>query len=80
MKKISPCPYCDKEMYLGFINQDRYALKWVPEEKDKGSVLQWFSKGIKLTDLTTNGSVKSFYCKNCEKIIIDIKDKVQKNV
>lgn len=63
-------------MHFGFINQDRYALKWIPEEKDRGSVLQWFSKGIKLTDSVTNTSVESFYCENCEKIVIDTKDKV----
>lgn len=79
MKEILMCPYCGKEMHLGFINQDRYALKWVPEEKDKGPVLQWFSKGIKLTDLATNGSIQSFYCKDCEKIVIDTKDKINQN-
>lgn len=80
MKDISICPYCEKEMHLGSIYQDRYALKWIPEEKDKGLLLQWFSKGIKLTDLTTNGSIESFYCNECEKIIIDTKNKINQNL
>lgn len=62
-------------MHLGYINQDRYVLKWIPEEKYKGPLLQWFAKGIKLTGLDTAGSVESFYCKTCEKIIIDTKNK-----
>lgn len=76
MKDILICPYCGKEMHLGSIYQDRYALKWIPEENDKGLLLQWLSKGIRLTDLTTNYSVDSFYCNKCEKIIIDTKDKI----
>ncbi|WP_179632189.1 PF20097 family protein [Clostridium peptidivorans] len=43
------CPYCGAEMKRGFISQDRYSLKWIPEEKYKGGLFQWFSKGIKLT-------------------------------
>ncbi|OHW61672.1 hypothetical protein EUAN_19920 [Andreesenia angusta] len=72
MKSISRCPYCGKEMHLGFIHQDRRALKWIPEEKDKGPFLQMFSKGIKLTDSLTTSSVEAFYCKDCEKIVIDL--------
>lgn len=71
MKNISICPYCGHEMNLGFIHGDRYPLKWIPEEKDKGVLLQWFSKGIKLTDALTS-SIKSFYCEDCKKLIIDI--------
>ncbi len=67
-------------MHLGFINQDRYALKWIPEEKYKGPILQWFSKGLKLTDSAINGSIESFYCKYCEKIVIDTKDKINQNL
>lgn len=80
MKDVSICPYCGKEMHLGFIHQDRYAIKWIPEENDKWALLSWLSKGIKLTDLTTNSSVEAFYCKDCEKIIIDTKGKVNQNL
>lgn len=80
MKDDSFCPYCGKEMHLGSIYQDRFALKWIPGEKDKGFLLQAFSKGIKLTDLTSNGSVESLYCNECEKIIIDTKNKLNQNL
>ena len=79
MENINTCPYCGMKMNLGYIYQDRYSLKWIPEEKDKGFFLQWFSKGIKLTNLNSNGSVESFYCDDCEKIIIDTKDKINQN-
>lgn len=79
MENINICPYCGGEMHVGVIYQDRYALKWIPEEKDKGVFLQWFSKGIKLTDINSNGGVESFYCNKCEKIIIDTVDKVNQN-
>lgn len=62
-------------MHLGFINQDRYALKWIPEEKYKGSLMQWFTKGIVLTGFGIADSLESFYCKECEKIIIDTRNK-----
>ena len=68
------CPYCSKSMKLGFINQDRYALKWIPEENDKGPLLQWFAKGIKLTSALKSGQLEAFYCEDCQKIIIDTGD------
>ena len=33
---LMKCPYCDREMVVGSISQDRYALKWIPADKDKG--------------------------------------------
>lgn len=70
------CPYCDGIMKRGFIDGDRYSLKWVPEEKYKGPIFQWFSKGIKLSDIYAHNNIESFCCENCKKIIIDIEDKV----
>lgn len=75
IEDIDLCPYCGTKMHIGVIYQDRYALKWIPEERDLGLLFQWFSKGIKLTGITTDGSIKSLYCNECEKIIIDTKDK-----
>lgn len=69
------CPYCEEEMKLGVIYGDRYPLKWIPAEKDKGVLFQWFSKGIKLTDIFVNDKVESFCCDSCKKIIIDVKNK-----
>jgi hypothetical protein len=70
------CPYCGESMKLGFIHGDRFVLKWVSEEKDKGPLLQWFSKGIKLADSLANNSVEAFCCENCKKIIIDVEGKI----
>lgn len=64
------CPYCDKEMIAGRIYEDRYALKWVAEENNRGllNVLP-FVEGIKLT--LNDISVKVHYCPDCRKFIID---------
>ena len=56
------CPFCKEEMKIGTISQDRYALKWVPEESDKGLLnFTPFIKGIKLTSMS-NLTVKVFHC------------------
>ena len=44
------CPFCKEEMRVGSISQDRYALKWVPDDQDKGLLnFTPLVKGIKLT-------------------------------
>ncbi len=78
MESKSLCPYCGKEMHLGYIPQDRYGIKWIPEEKYEGPIFQWFAKGIKLTGLGLSSEIESFYCEDCQKIIIDTKDKKNK--
>ncbi|MCU6733641.1 PF20097 family protein [Diplocloster agilis] len=69
------CPYCDKEMIIGSISQDRYALKWVPADKDKG-ILNFtpLVKGIKLTSMMDDLRVKVYYCEQCRKFLIDQDD------
>lgn len=62
------CPYCNHEMHNGVIHGDRYAIKWVPKEKDIGSILQWFSRGIILAPYAEDVE-DVFYCEECEKII-----------
>lgn len=69
------CPYCSKQMKQGIIPGDRFSLKWIPEENNKGSMFQWFSKGIKLSDALYDHGIESFYCDKCSKIIIDVKEK-----
>ena len=66
------CPYCNEDMKLGVIHGDRYALKWIPKEKDKGVFLQAFVKGIKLADSSDFNSIESYLCDKCGKIIIDL--------
>ena len=65
------CPYCDREMVVGSISQDRYALKWIPADKDKGLLnFTPLVKGIKLTSMMDEVTVKVFYCEQCRKFLI----------
>lgn len=70
------CPFCTKDMVAGSITQDRYALKWVPLDKDKGilNFTPTVKKGFKLTSMLENTTVKVFYCEQCRKFIIDQDD------
>ena len=66
------CPFCNAEMLVGNISQDRYALKWVPSDKDRGLLnFTPFVKGIKLTSMSDGITVKVFYCNKCSKFLID---------
>lgn len=66
------CPFCKEEMIVGSITQDRYALKWVPIDKDRGLLnFTPIVKGIKLTSMMENSTVKVFHCEKCRKFIID---------
>ena len=65
------CPFCNAEMLVGTISQDRYALKWVPSDKDRGLLnFTPFVKGIKLTSMSDGMTVKVFYCNKCRKFVI----------
>ena len=66
------CPFCNAEMLVGNISQDRYALKWVPSDKDRGLLnFTPFVKGIKMTSMSDGITVKVFYCNKCRKFVID---------
>lgn len=66
------CPFCNAEMLVGNISQDRYALKWVPSDKDRGLLnFTPFVKGNKLTSMSDGITVKVFYCNKCRKFVID---------
>lgn len=65
------CPYCNEDMKLGVIYGNRHALKWIPNEKDKGIFLWPFVEGIKLSDYDPN-SIESYSCDNCKKLIIGL--------
>ena len=66
------CPFCNAEMLVGNISQDRYALKWVPSDKDRGLLnFTPFVKGIKLTSMSDGITVKVFYCNKCRKFVVD---------
>ena len=71
------CPFCDKEMELGFI-QCRDGVTWSP----KMSIISAFSSLTKGSQPIENGAAEDFRavyayrCKDCAKIIIDFsKDK-----
>lgn len=69
------CPFCEKDMTIGSVSQDRYALKWVPASKDKGLLnFTPLVKGIKLTSMMDSLTVKVFYCEACRKFVIDQDD------
>ena len=62
-------------MRVGSISQDRYALKWVPDDQDRGLLnFAPLVKGIKLTSIDAGMTVKVFYCEACRKFIIDQDD------
>ncbi len=60
------CPYCNIKMEKGKINQDRYALKWRPQDGNSQS------KKIKLTSFMEKPYVYAYLCRGCNKIIINI--------
>lgn len=69
------CPFCKEEMRVGSISQDRYALKWVPDDQDKGLLnFTPLVKGIKLTSIDDGMTVKVLHCEACRKFIIDQDD------
>ena len=69
------CPFCGKEMMVGQVSQDRYAIKWVPTEKSRGLLdFTPFVKGIKLTSMMDDTTMKVFYCEPCRKFVIDQDD------
>ena len=64
------CPYCNKEMMLGRIPQDRFTIKWIPEEKCEGiKMIKPFKKGLRLNPKLHY--IKAYRCENCKKLIID---------
>ena len=64
------CPYCSRDMLLGRIPQDKYTMKWIPEEKFEGiKMLKPFKKGIRLNPKLSY--IKTYYCEDCKKFIID---------
>lgn len=70
------CPYCHKSMEKGYLNSPRDNLKWIEAEKNKGALMSHFQSGIKLTDWYEN-QVETYYCRKCQKMIIDVADKIK---
>ena len=68
------CPYCEKEMQEGFVNQERMAIRWVPNE-ERGFMDCLLDRNvIKLTSLSSGGRVIVYHCADCKKFIVDEND------
>ena len=63
------CPYCDKEMEKGYIDQTdfRFPLEWYPANREPG-LLASKKRNVRLS---YGGNVKAYRCKDCGKIVID---------
>lgn len=69
------CPYCSKEMKLGSI--DVYdTLSWTPKGESRKGITKYSvaKNGIILSKyyLLSAASKESYFCPDCQKIIIDI--------
>lgn len=64
------CPYCNKIMQKGIIHRDRYNLKWIPKDKDRGVMFSPFVKGIKLTSFNER-DLDVYHCERCKKMIFE---------
>lgn len=68
------CPYCNEEMIKGFLYGDRYALKWLPENK-KLLFGIWAKGGIKVDSHSSSlyrSRAETNMCHSCQKMIIDL--------
>ena len=66
------CPYCDKEMELGYI-QCRDGVTWTPK-KQLVAALSSLGKGsVSLANITTGNArtVYAYKCGECKKVVID---------
>ena len=63
------CPYCDKEMEKGYIDQTdfKFPLEWYPANREMG----FFASKKRNVRLAYGRSAKAYRCENCKKIIID---------
>lgn len=65
------CPYCNKVMEKGYIDQTEFLhpLEWYPAKREMVfSVIVSKKRNVRLT---YEGNVIAFRCENCKKIIID---------
>lgn len=66
------CPYCNKEMELGYI-QCRDGITWTPKKQLVASLSFWGRGGISLVNGAADDSsaVYALKCSDCKKVIID---------
>lgn len=65
------CPYCNKEMEKGYVDQTSAFLpmEWYPAKRESG-ILQSNKRNIKLATVIS-GSVVVYHCATCRKFVID---------
>lgn len=65
------CPYCNKEMEKGYIDQTdfRFPLEWYPANRKV--IFSIFTSTKRNVRLTYDGNVEAYRCESCKKIIID---------
>ena len=62
------CPYCGANMVKGVIHGDRFELKWIAKDKDKGFLLAHFMRGIDFE--RERQGIEAYYCEKDRVIII----------
>ena len=67
------CPYCGKEMTMGYI-QNREGVYWTEKKRKVAALLAGGGNTIQLGDLTSNpfcmGETEAWNCQACKTIII----------
>ena len=66
------CPYCNKEMLVGYIHNGNQPVQWIPNGK-KPSIFRFSAAdgGVKLSNkLSLNGyNAEAFYCDACHIVV-----------
>jgi|GEM_PF-240024 len=66
------CPYCEKEMFRGFIDNGR-ALNWLPEGERARPIKSRYAVSLTTEyDLDSGGKTVAFYCYDCQKVLINV--------
>ena len=67
------CPFCNKEMRLGYIDQQRitFGLQWYPAIPRGTGFTAQSREAVKLSSAKKSGTVKAYRCEECKKILID---------
>ncbi|MCO5384858.1 MAG: PF20097 family protein [Desulfosporosinus sp.] len=77
MEDLKACPYCGKPMEVGYMEQSRFGrFTWVPETENYSVTALWKKTAIKIGvfDGLLGGIAKIYCCRECQKMVIDLKD------
>ncbi len=73
---IMKCPYCENKLTPGYIYGDRYALKWLPDNKKLTLGFAIGSETLPSSNHSLRPSVKTYKCNDCKKMIIDLIEEI----